>query len=133
MKRTIHWSELCPNNGSDGNAKSIREIYGSLRELPMYERWLTPFGRPSDSRIGQKIAEGGLAEIFEAVSCDKKHRQFNYVLKVFKKGFSLQDQKSQWLEDRYPRDLFWGCMIMDDGRFGTLAFFFLRVTLICGS
>lgn len=48
-------------------------------------RCLTPFRRPSDFRIGQEITEGGKRrKIFEADFCYKKHRRFNYVLKIFK-------------------------------------------------
>lgn len=53
--------------------------------------------------VGQKIAEGGQAEIYEA-RCDGISRAF--VVKVFKEGYSLRSLYRQWPSGMVAR---WGC------------------------
>jgi len=123
----IHWSELSNNDSDD--EESNREIYERLRLLPKYRKWLRCGVEAGNILLGQKIAEGGQAEIFEVEYRSNYPRSLSgYVLKVFKEGYSLRDLKVQWPEgllfEGHFSILFWGGMVLEDDRFALLLFKF---------
>lgn len=65
----VHWSELSSQYDSDADdGESNRQIFERLRLSPQYQySWLKCRGflDPSDIVVGQKLAEGGQAEIYE--------------------------------------------------------------------
>jgi hypothetical protein len=96
------WTErtVSTSSSADGHERvSNREAFERLKE---HEEW-KPFFRRSwyDLKIGEKIAEGGQAEIFAASGtnwCDGRDRTTtdDLVVKVFKEGHSLVDLQRLW-------------------------------------
>jgi len=77
--------------------------------------------------LGPKIAEGGQAEIFEVEVCSRRLGLADvrgHVVKVFKKGYSLQDLKFLWPDDLLFGGqflaLFQGSLVLEDDRFALL-------------
>lgn len=77
-----------------------------------------------DKKFWQR--EGGQAEIFEVEDCRRKSPYPRYVLKVFKKGYSLRDLSLQWpqgiLDLSYDFNVIGvrGGVVLEDGRFAFL-------------
>lgn len=97
-----HWSQLRPTDSTDSESslddntmKTNLEVFEDLRKHPEWGKFFKLFGERLV--VGAKLAEGGQAEIFEAVlhggdgSLDEK-----WVLKVFKEGSFLRDLQNQW-------------------------------------
>lgn len=95
------WSEMSSARDveDDDMAESNRMNFELLcHEYPMF------FSKHYDYHLGRKLAEGGQAEIYEAMFYYRFYpsnptRAFlgsNHVLKVFKKGSSLLDLQRQW-------------------------------------
>ncbi|KAG0617898.1 hypothetical protein M758_4G023200 [Ceratodon purpureus] len=128
----VHWSENSSNSmdsdDDEGEKESNQQIYEKLRKLPKYQQWLNIYGVQSGKAIvfGPKLAEGGQAEIFEADDCSKSlGSHFSYVLKVYKKGYSLKGLKSQWPDGvlsshKYIVTGVQGGMVLEDDRFAFL-------------
>jgi hypothetical protein len=83
-----HWSELSVSTSDEdeGNVESDVEVFEGLRR-----KWGGFFENWGDRLVvGEKIAEGGQAEIFDAGWLGGE-----YVLKVFKEGYLLRDLVQQ--------------------------------------
>jgi serine/threonine protein kinase len=140
-----HWTEL-----SVATECSDEQVPNSVvfEEMKKHPEWGLFFqDKQFELEIGAKIAEGGQAEIFEALGKKKydasysKYKRTSLVLKVFKKGYSLIDLQRSWppgiasaaYPHRFPDHqigrhssyVCWamGLHLMDDGRF---AFIFDR-------
>ena len=81
-----HWSEVAgaTSDEDDEKGESGEEVFARLKKT-----WGWFFGSWGDIiEVGEKIAEGGQAEIF-------KEGEF-FVLKVMKEGYRLRDLEKQW-------------------------------------
>ena len=91
----VHWSALNPmtTDEEEGGFETNLETFQSLRE-----RWGDFFKDFGDDElvIGEKIAEGGQAEIFNAGVTWSNDRKEECVVKVFKEGWALRDLEKQW-------------------------------------
>lgn len=107
-----HWSQLTDFDSDCDEVAELSnvEVFKALQKHPTWGTFFLTFngnGRGSDRGelvMGQKFAEGGQAEIYEAeVKWDEpKMREWReehpceYVLKVFKKGTFLRHLQQQW-------------------------------------
>ncbi|KAG0504383.1 hypothetical protein KC19_N038200 [Ceratodon purpureus] len=95
------WSELKQRSDDgvapSGHAQENRVIWEQLKEQD--PRVFRDFGEDMSLKLGQRIAEGGQAHIYEATIHYLKGDSPDYdcVAKVFKmEGFSLADLQRQW-------------------------------------
>lgn len=96
-----HWSELQqPSSVVEDSSGEEKEkvhltntaiVLGLQKQFPQTGDF---FRDGDDSLLGQKIAEGGQAEIFEERREGSSYGK--YVLKVFKEGSSVLDLQKQW-------------------------------------
>ncbi|XP_024387103.1 uncharacterized protein [Physcomitrium patens] len=123
-----HWSEV--EEDVEGEV-SNRHVFEYLKK-----RWGEFFWDYGDSLVfGEKIAEGGQAEIFEAAVVTRQNVcEFKYVAKVMRRSGSLVHLKKQWPEgllrkidkgcpfssDTDSCCLIWGATLLEDGRFAFL-------------
>ncbi|KAG0587885.1 hypothetical protein KC19_2G198900 [Ceratodon purpureus] len=93
-----HWTEpSCSTSDSECGLERVSnsEAFERLKEDP---EWGSFFRRSwYDLVIGEKIAEGGQAEIFAASGTSLRDGSvINLVVKVFKEGYFLRDLQRQW-------------------------------------
>ncbi|KAG0587884.1 hypothetical protein KC19_2G198800 [Ceratodon purpureus] len=93
-----HWTEpSCSTSDSECGLERVSnsEAFERLKEDP---EWGTFFRRSwYDLVIGEKIAEGGQAEIFAASGTGwRDGKKIDLVVKVFKEGYFLRDLQRQW-------------------------------------
>ncbi|KAG0556112.1 hypothetical protein KC19_11G027100 [Ceratodon purpureus] len=131
-----HWSEVW-SEGSSDDEERIGErnlvLYESLKIAKgFFKDWNDDF-----HKLGEKIAEGGQAEIYKLEFLDPRFSHEQAVLKVFKLGFRLQALQKQWPDGMLvkvkdiekPYFAIEGCsgilngMMLKDGRF---AFMMIR-------
>ena len=87
----VHWSEMddATSDEDDENGESDVEVFRSLQQ-----KWGDFFWDFWDMEVGEKIAEGRQAEIFNAGW--RWGRKDEYVVKVFKEGWALRHLQKQW-------------------------------------
>ncbi|KAG0614539.1 hypothetical protein M758_6G185000 [Ceratodon purpureus] len=122
-----HWSELSPSSDDEEEAESDLEAFQRLKT-----RWGTAFFKDYGDEelvVGEKIAEGAQAEIFNAIWTYRDGRKWNCVVKVFKQGYRLRDLEKQWplgmLQNRPFGRGYWtansswilGATLLKNGRF----------------
>ncbi|KAG0605564.1 hypothetical protein M758_9G069100 [Ceratodon purpureus] len=104
-----HWSTLAEHSssglGEEGEGdceaeESNKQEFMDLQRHPTWGTFFNTFGQ-GELVVGEKFAEGGQAELFHAKvlwspqeNNEREGREF--VVKVFKKGTSLRDLRSQW-------------------------------------
>lgn len=83
---------------NESNCKIIEE----LQQLPKYRiqvntKWdAWNFGSINDFLLGQKLAKGGQAEIFEVENCCTKKTNPYYVHIIFKEGYLVRALQHRW-------------------------------------
>ena len=90
----VHWSEVddAMSDEDDENGESDVEVFRSFQQ-----KWGDFFYDWGDElEVGEKIAEGGQAEIFNAVVTWIDGRKVECVVKVFKEGWALRHLQKQW-------------------------------------
>lgn len=97
----VHWSDLDPASAETRTTRANWEAFEILKENPEWGSFFSYYDDPEvELELGEKIAEGGQAEIFLATERrrNKLGRSSSVVCvaKVFKIGFSLQVLQSQW-------------------------------------
>jgi hypothetical protein len=102
-----HWSELDETNSIEDEQVEMdnRKLFMTLQSHPSWGGFFTIFGE-DELAMGEKFAEGGQAELYEArVIWGKQFRredmlkygwESEWALKVFKKGIGLRDLQLQW-------------------------------------
>ncbi|KAG0586129.1 hypothetical protein KC19_2G066600 [Ceratodon purpureus] len=130
-----HATEWGPGESASGESASVEENDLTAEEhanskyfdevLVRHKEWGDFFSKFEDLEVGEKIAEGGQAEIFTATS--KSHKLTNLVAKVFKQGQSLKVLEQQWppgmlsiVASRYAwpfKNLLGGAFLRDSNRF----------------
>lgn len=96
-----HWSEVVDSDSNEVQVPaeiSNRGVFETLQDHPKWGNFFRTFDK-KDLIMGDKIAEGGQAEIYDVQVLRKSkftQRSSTMVLKVFKKGFYLQELQSQW-------------------------------------
>lgn len=99
----VHWSDLDPSCADSRTPRANCEAFEILKENPEWGSFFSYYDDPEvELQLGEKIAEGGQAEIFLATE-RRRNKQGGgssssvvCVAKVFKVGFSLQVLQSQW-------------------------------------
>lgn len=126
----VHWSELDNPRGEEevDSPEAELEYFLSLKK-----KWPGNFfwEHVGDHwMVGEKIAEGGQAEIFIAEEASHDGTKGETVMKVFKEGFLLRDLDKQWplgmLQNpcpflgNYNIDFctIYGAVLLKNGRFG---------------
>ena len=89
----VHWSEMddATSDEDDENGESDVEVFRSLQQ-----KWGNFFHDWGDElEVGEKIAEGGQAEIFNALVTGWERMKVECVVKVFKEGYALRHLQKQ--------------------------------------
>jgi hypothetical protein len=120
-----HWSELTSASSGDEEGESNREVFERLKKDPRFAQF---FGSDlSQLKLGRKLAEGGQAEIFEAVLPRTSQDKTTYAVKVFKRGYTLRHLQRQWPQGMLRSSAGFrltgalrieGGLVFDDDRFG---------------
>ena len=99
----VHWSDLDPASADTRTSRANWEAFEILKENPEWGTFFSYYDDPEvELELGEKIAEGGQAEIFLATERRRNKQEGGSsssvvgVAKVFKVGFSLQVLQSQW-------------------------------------
>ena len=97
----MHWTGLMSDSDEERSAAADSEVYRTLQQQYGIEHksFFMDFNAKLQVGLGEKIAEGGQAEIFEARWLLPEHASWNhvFVVKVFKmEGWTLQEVQKQF-------------------------------------